>query len=83
MVHTVTSQLKRLNFVLEFHAGPDCRAVKGVGLGCLVTGILGSNTARGMDGCLSLCSCVVFSRVGKGLVTGWSLVQKSPTKCLN
>jgi hypothetical protein len=32
--------------------------------------------------CLSLSFCVVLSCVGRGLVTGWSLIQSSPTEGL-
>jgi hypothetical protein len=39
----------------------------------LNTGIMGSNPARGMDVCVYY--VFVFSCVGSGLATGWSLVQ--------
>jgi hypothetical protein len=42
--------------------------VKGVGLGLLDTGIMGSYFIQGMDICLHL--PVLLSCVGKGLVTG-------------
>jgi hypothetical protein len=32
---------------------------------------------------LACMCCVVLSCVGKGFVTGWSLVQRSPAECLN
>jgi hypothetical protein len=37
--------------------------------GLLVAGIVGSNAAEGMDGCL-LCLCVVLSCIGRGLCDG-------------
>jgi hypothetical protein len=37
--------------------------------------------SRSRYGCLSLCFCVVLSCVA--FATGWSLVQRSPTSCLN
>jgi hypothetical protein len=46
-------------------ASPGDRAVYGVVLGRLVTGIAGSNPARSMDVCL--CVYVVLSCVGRGL----------------
>jgi hypothetical protein len=48
------------------YAVPSGRTVKGVGVGRLVTGIVGSNPARGMDVSL-LCLYVVLSCVGRGL----------------
>jgi hypothetical protein len=55
-------------------AGHSGRAVWGEGLGRLVAGIVGSNPAQGMDVC-PLSFCVVLFCVGRGLATGWSLVQ--------
>jgi hypothetical protein len=40
----------------------------------LFVGIVGSNPAQGMD-VYPLSFCVVLSCVGRGLATGWSLVQ--------
>ena len=40
-----------------------------------VAGIAGSNSA----GCVDVCECRVLS--GRGLYTGRSLVQRSPTEC--
>jgi hypothetical protein len=59
--------------LIQPRAGHSGRAVWGVGLGRLVAGIVGSNPAQGMDVCPSF--CVVLSCVGRGLATGWSLVQ--------
>jgi hypothetical protein len=57
-------------------------AAYGVGLGCLVTGIVGSNFFRNMDVCL--CVSVLCCPVKvEAFATGWSLVQGSPTKHLN
>jgi hypothetical protein len=55
---------------------------QGVGLGRLVTGIMGSNPARGIYVrlCVSVLCCPVWAEV---FATGWSLVQRSPTVCLN
>jgi hypothetical protein len=61
--------------VIIYGAGHSGRAVWGVGLGRLVAGIVGSNPAQGMDVCPRLFS-VVLSCVGRGLATGWSLVQR-------
>jgi hypothetical protein len=44
----IVMQKWNLAFVINGFVGPG----GGVGLGCLVTGIVGSNTARGMDVCL-------------------------------
>jgi hypothetical protein len=52
-------------------AGHSGRAVWGVGLGCWDRGF----ESRLMHGCLSASFCVVLSCVGRGLATGWSLVQ--------
>jgi hypothetical protein len=47
--------------------------------GRLFAGIAGSNAAEGMDVCL-LCLYAVLSCT---FATSWSLVQMSPTVCLN
>jgi hypothetical protein len=60
-------------------ASPGDRAVYGVVLGRLVTGIAGSNPARIMDVCLCLCVYVVLSCVGRGLCD--ELVQMSTDTC--
>jgi hypothetical protein len=39
------------------------------------TGILGSNSTRGMDVCVRLLCVCVLLRSGSGLVTGWSPLQ--------
>jgi hypothetical protein len=41
-------------------------------------GVTSSNPARGMDDCLLWVLCVL---PGRGVDTGWSLVQRSPTEC--
>jgi hypothetical protein len=41
------------------YAGPVGRAVYGIGLGRLVTGIVGSNSDRDMDVCVSVLCCPV------------------------
>jgi hypothetical protein len=46
-----------------------------VGLGLLITGIIGSDPARGMVVCL--CVCVVLSYVGRGLCDGMITRPKS------
>jgi hypothetical protein len=56
-------------------------ALSGVGLGRLVTGIVGSNTARGMD--VYICVSVLSSMQVEAFATDWSLVQRSPAMCLN
>jgi hypothetical protein len=58
----------------NYSAGHSGRAVWGVGLGRLVAGIVGSSPAQGMDVC-HLSFFAVLSCVGRGLATGWSLVQ--------
>jgi hypothetical protein len=63
-----------VKLIIKLIAGHSGRAVWGVDLGRLVAGIVGSNPAQGMDVC-PLSFCVVLSRVGRGLATGWSLVQ--------
>jgi len=50
-------------------AGPGGRAVKGVGLGGLITGIVVSNPVRGIDVCLCvsvLCFSVKVEAFAKG-----------------
>jgi hypothetical protein len=45
-------------------------------------GIVGSNTPRGMDICVSLfCVCVVLC-IGRGLVTGWSPSKEAYRLCI-
>jgi hypothetical protein len=47
--------------ILTCDAGPSGRAVRGLGLGRLVAGIVGSNPAQGMDVCprVSMLCCPV------------------------
>jgi hypothetical protein len=65
---------KMITLYVTSAAGHSGRAVWGVGLSRLVAGIVASNPAQGMDVC-PLSFCVVLSCVGRGFVTGWSLIQ--------
>jgi hypothetical protein len=62
-------------------AGSGGLAVWGVGLDRLYDDSVGSNPAQGMDVCprLSVLCCPVQV---EAFATGWSLVQRSRTKCL-
>jgi hypothetical protein len=72
----------KFHLLLVAGTGPGYHFVCGLGLGRLVTGIVGLNPARGMDVCLcaSVLCCPAWV---EAFATGWARVQRSPNKCLN
>jgi hypothetical protein len=50
------------DYIYILMVGPGGRAVSDVGLGCLVTGLVGSTSSRGMDVFLLFLCCVFLCR---------------------
>jgi hypothetical protein len=75
-VYCISHQTVVLNLIMLtiLSAGHSGHTVWGEGLGRLVAGIVGLNPAQGMDVC-PLSFSVVLSCVGRGLATGWLLVE--------